>query len=358
MKHRPELQQEALENLKKAAKEDRDKEACYLVGKHLYHKQDSKAFKYLDRVGEGYYSKAFYYLGMCYLKGIGVRVSKLKAQKAFSRAKKYVPAMLELAKFSKHDPEALLLECIEQAKESTKFEKEAKCAQLLLAEHYISVDDMDKARKVLFQCDAPEAYFLIAENFASEDEAFFWYLKGAEAGSSNCQWSLHLIFSGIILHPLHTTKHLIENGDYSNAFTWLEKAANNGHVKAMHKLGEYYTTGAGVKVNQEKAFYWFQKASDAGCTESPLCLGKRYQYGIGTEPNIDKALEFYSLAASRENMQGFKKYSKLYSLKYAIDTSHWKRKIDDLYSEVEELKQCIENQATQIERGTILTLCT
>ena len=47
---------------------------------------------------------------------------------------------------------------------------------------------------------------------------------------------------------------------YVEAFKWLKKAAEQGHVDAQCNLARMYDKGLGVEQDQAEALKWFQKA--------------------------------------------------------------------------------------------------
>ena len=54
--------------------------------------------------------------------------------------------------------------------------------------------------------------------------------------------------------------------DFHLAYTWWEKAAEQGHVKAMVNLATCYEIGAGVDRNLVEAYNWYEKAAEHGDT--------------------------------------------------------------------------------------------
>lgn len=56
------------------------------------------------------------------------------------------------------------------------------------------------------------------------------------------------------------------------AFKWLMKAAEAGHIKAQTKLGELYEVGRGVEQDTNQAVRWYKKAADAGDAQARRAL--------------------------------------------------------------------------------------
>ena len=81
---------------------------------------------------------------------------------------------------------------------------------------------------------------------------------------------------------------------------WLTKAANQGHVLAMHKLGGVYDSS-----DKAKAFHFYSKAFKAGHNESLGKLFKLYRDTLDDEENIinnmwlDEAQKFINNEAAK-----------------------------------------------------------
>ena len=96
-------------------------------------------------------------------------------------------------------------------------------------------------------------------------------------------------------------KNLAENfyQDKKNDNTLLpyEKAANNGNINAMLKLGEIYFTGTrAVKKNPDKADYWYNRAANTGGYKTNCKIAEMYLKGINTEKNYNKAIQYADMA--------------------------------------------------------------
>ena len=93
--------------------------------------------------------------------------------------------------------------------------------------------------------------------------------------------------------------------DYKKVAYWAEKAAENGDVRSMSKIGCMYYYGSGVETNHKKSFYWLEKASSQGDYSSAMLLGEYYKsqkqyktaaqwYRQSTKLNIKRRNEFLS----------------------------------------------------------------
>ncbi|MCP4179086.1 MAG: sel1 repeat family protein [bacterium] len=105
-----------------------------------------------------------------------------------------------------------------------------------------------------------------------------------------------------------TFKNLAENfyQDHKNDNTLLhlEKAANNGNISAMFKLGKIYYTGTrAVKKNSDKADYWYGRAANTGGYKTNCKIAGMYLKGKDTDKNYHKAIHYADMANFLYNPQ-------------------------------------------------------
>ncbi len=99
---------------------------------------------------------------------------------------------------------------------------------------------------------------------------------------------------------------LLETGDgveqdLEAARRWTERAANSGHVRAMHNLGVINYYGAGGSQNLEAAARWFQEAALMGSRDSQFNLALMYEQGEGVPLSLPDAFAWYTIAASEND---------------------------------------------------------
>lgn len=106
--------------------------------------------------------------------------------------------------------------------------------------------------------------------------------------------------------------------DGAKAFEWYEKAAENGNVWSMNRLGELYirrldieyslqfvyTPGSGELLSE--AFRWYKAAAEKGNKVAQYNLGGMYEHGKGTEKNLEEAVRWYKKSVE----QGYDKAQK------------------------------------------------
>jgi TPR repeat protein len=90
--------------------------------------------------------------------------------------------------------------------------------------------------------------------------------------------------------------HLKEK-EYKLGFQLIEKAANQGNVSALCKLGEMYELGCGVAKSIPWALLHYQKAAAGLCVTAYKHLGRIYFKGSDVKQDYEVALEWYLKAA-------------------------------------------------------------
>ena len=86
--------------------------------------------------------------------------------------------------------------------------------------------------------------------------------------------------------------------DIKTAFSWYEKSANKGYIKAFQNMGIIYQNGlGGIPINHVKAFDCFMKASEEDSPDAFFCVGNCYLNGLGVEENDEEAANWFKKAA-------------------------------------------------------------
>ena len=87
--------------------------------------------------------------------------------------------------------------------------------------------------------------------------------------------------------------------DAVEAVAWYRKAAEQGHIEALHKLGRMYHQGRGVPQDFAEAVAWYHQAAEHGQPQALWYLGDMYSEGLGVLQDFVEAHRWYNLAASR-----------------------------------------------------------
>lgn len=69
--------------------------------------------------------------------------------------------------------------------------------------------------------------------------------------------------------------------DYSQAYVWFRRAAEQGNADAEYCLGVLYDNGEGVAQDPAQAAAWLRKAAGEGNADAQLALGLAYKTGRG-----------------------------------------------------------------------------
>jgi TPR repeat protein len=86
---------------------------------------------------------------------------------------------------------------------------------------------------------------------------------------------------------------------YDTALKWYRKAADEGHVYAMLRLGVTYANGDIVEKDVAEALKWYRKAADEGSVDALYHLGVIYQDNEFGEKDIAQALKWFRKAANK-----------------------------------------------------------
>lgn len=85
--------------------------------------------------------------------------------------------------------------------------------------------------------------------------------------------------------------------DEKKAVYWFSKAAEQGHVEAIHSLGFCYHSGYGVAKDEKKGFQLYKTAANRGSLSALVGVGCAYRDGEGVTKDIKKAISLLTKAA-------------------------------------------------------------
>ena len=85
--------------------------------------------------------------------------------------------------------------------------------------------------------------------------------------------------------------------DPSTAFVHFMNAASKGHNEAERALGIYYYQGFGCAKDEEKGKYWVEKAIEDGNVRAYCTLAHVYMNGLGVEVDLLRGFKLYRCAA-------------------------------------------------------------
>ncbi len=131
----------------------------------------------------------------------------------------------------------------------------------------------------------------VAGEMSPEDaKALVQITEAADAGNPEAQYYLGSYLLG---EPKNA-------GDITRGITYLERAAKQGHVHAMHNLAFQIRPGKISGKTATDAFNWYRRAAEAGFAGAQNNLGDMYETGEGTPKSFGDAIHWYTRSA----MQG------------------------------------------------------
>jgi TPR repeat protein len=88
--------------------------------------------------------------------------------------------------------------------------------------------------------------------------------------------------------------------DVSQGLALMTKAGEQGHVRSLYGIGEYYRLGMfGVPKDASQSVAWHRKAADLGYDLSQDAVGIAYLSGLGVPKNINQAIFWFRKAADQ-----------------------------------------------------------
>ena len=154
-------------------------------------------------------------------------------------------------------------------------------------------------RDLQFEADA-DSWFEKASKFAP-------FLQWYDATSGDREEYFNCLQRAVALSPSHS-KSLYALGFYYDFFaisdtesvSWYRKAAEQGHLDAMFRLGRAYIYAKGVPIDSSQAVRWLWSAADNGHEEAKEFLGCAYFDGRGTTGDFAQAAEWFRKAVEQD----------------------------------------------------------
>jgi TPR repeat protein len=153
-------------------------------------------------------------------------------------------------------------------------EKEHIQAQYQLSLCYLQSDSDSEPARWYSKTGISGKSLLFPNRFSETpqpEESFRWCHKAAEAGLSDAQAQLGVLY----LHGIGV------EADPEAARLWYERAAEQDNAKAEFGLGVIHENGLGVAIDEAKAAEWYQRASDHGSGDASVALSLLYKTGRG-----------------------------------------------------------------------------
>jgi TPR repeat protein len=297
-----------------------DLEAMFLLGTYYDDKEwvSTEGLKWLRAAAEKNHPRAQFRLGLLYKDGKGVKQDVKEAQKWFQKAD---GANLPLAAFSlgmlewqgSLGPRSLekTYSWCDRAAPGLTDDADRKDAEALAALGWMYQEGMgrptDLKKAADFYKEAAEQGYAPVDTIVAgvylqgklgevnRAEAERLLTKAAERGYAEAQVSLGELFDEYTGRKNPTGK------DFKRAQPWYQKAADQGHGRALYRLGLIQLDGKGVAKNPVEANRLFQASVQKG-TDDFLKglyndLGYVYERGLGVKQDVQQCLKYYKMAA-------------------------------------------------------------
>ena len=193
-----------------------------------------------------------------------------------------------------------------------------------------------------------------------------YFLSAAEKGHAEAQFTLGKYYShgcGFdvedVMHARIVSVEVVAK-DKAKAVKWWRKAAEQGHVGAMVRLGDCCRNGDGMDPDPAEAVKWWQTASEQGDAEAQYKLGMCYEEGTGVEPDKAEAFKWYRTAAEQDNGYAMYALGKCYRDGIGVEQdlneamSWFKKAVEQGVSEVPEAQREIGALNDRIEAQDLL----
>ena len=95
------------------------------------------------------------------------------------------------------------------------------------------------------------------------------------------------------------------------AVGWYRKAAKQGYAKAQHNLALCYANGTGILRDEYEGFAWYEEAAKQGLALAQHSLGVCYEYGNGVDEDKILAMKWYRKAAKQGDVVALKELVRL-----------------------------------------------
>lgn len=255
---------------------------CYYYGNGVAENND-EAYKWYRKAADQGYANAQCMVGECYYNGYGVAENNEEAYKWYRKAAEQGNAVAQ----------RMVGTCYENGQGVTQDEDEANEWYEKAAEQ----GDVIAQRKV-------GTYYLGLGMFvdaAYNKEGYEWLRKAAEQGDAEAQFGLggyHMLSMATMIGKAmgegdYETDEEKINGEMEEAYKWYLKAAEQGYAEAQYTIGTFYENGTWVEQDDEKALEWYSKAMDQGNESACTAWSNLMNKGIEDSLEKLKAIEDY-----------------------------------------------------------------
>lgn len=134
-----------------------------------------------------------------------------------------------------------------------------------------------------------------------QDEAFQHLRIWAKQGNPQAQRELGLALSA-------------KTDQYPEAIHWLEQAAKGGDAQAQFAVAEAnYKSGLGLTQNFTLAWQWYERAANQHHPKASFMLARMAKYGEGTRQDLQTSVHWLQIASDQGNAQAMFLLSNAYA---------------------------------------------
>lgn len=261
-------------------------EADYFLGMHYLRglgvkENHDKAFTYFKKSWEGLFHEGIYMLGVCYEHGFGTEVNIQQAFKLYDAARDSVNAKLRLAKMYEHGDyvEKDLVKAIKLYNEIQKYHH--GYAMYKIGRFYLNGIGLKK--------NLNSGYKWLQKALAENEilAVNYFRLIGSKPSTDNRTRE----------DIVQQAKAAMKKNDPEYTFSYLELAVGEGSKEALMIMVDLYLQGDLFEKDEKKAFDYLFKHQDMNDSDIYYRLGQFYEAGIGTISSYYKASLFYIKAS-------------------------------------------------------------
>ena len=288
---------------------------CYLDGVgggEVAERNPEEAATWFERAAEKLFLPGQFELGLCYLKGDGVKRDPKKALSLLEECalRGYTDAAKLLSKMYLEGEEEYGV--ARDPSRGLQFLRLAARkdpdAMVRLGAKYLEGSDgllTDEAKAFQF-------FFAAARKGDPQGQAWTGccYIHGNGVAKDVAEGNRYLTLAAaagdsLALYELGALSWLGEEStpaDPQRAFELFSRAAEKGHPHAKFALGRIHETGDAVEANLARAISLYEEAAREGSSDAEAFLGMMYEEGRGmATPDPEKAVALYTSAAKKGN---------------------------------------------------------
>ncbi len=158
-------------------------------------------------------------------------------------------------------------------------------------------------------------WYSTAKGYYDKDQyssAYPWFKRAADQGHDDAQFYLGYMYKNA---------KGVER-DYKKALYWYTKSAEQGDSGSQNNLAVMYDEGQGVTEDDELAVFWYRKAANNGSKNAMVNLGDMYRVGEGTTQDFTEAMKWFRKAADKGFARGQYKVGYMYDFGKGVTKNH------------------------------------